>query len=148
MSEETNPRLYNSRINSVGTANEESEGSSSQNCHLNESEPSYGIRQLLMSKSNILHVNDACSEGRWAKKDSSFTRGRPVGYVPESCNHDRHLLSTVTILVLWSQGVADLVVVVVKPRAYEDDGDASEDKTFGKRRKVKGKGPDMETKSN
>jgi len=36
---------------------------------------------------------------------------------------------------LWFQGVADLVIVVVKPRADEGNGDMHEDKTRGKRQK-------------
>ncbi len=78
----------------------------------------------------------------------TLTRGRPVGYVPGICNYDINLLSGTVMSSLWYQWVADLVVVVVKPRADEGNGDMLEDKTRGKRQDVKGKGPDILTKSN
>lgn len=58
-------------------------------------------------------------EGRWARKEFVLTRGRPVGYVPGTCNYDISSLSTAVMLMLWSQGAADLIVVVVKRLAYE-----------------------------
>ena len=76
-----------------------------------------------------------------------LTRGRPVGYVPEECNYDIYFLSAVATLSLWSQGVADLVVVVVKPQADEDMVTYLRVKLVVRDKHVKGKGPDMLTKS-
>jgi hypothetical protein len=72
------------------------------------------MRQQGLSKSNILYVNGYRIEGRWAEKEITLTRGRPVGYVPGICNYDINSLSEVVIPSLWSQGAADLAVVVVK----------------------------------
>ena len=65
-------------------------------------------------------VTVSSSEGRWAEKDFILTRGRPAGYVPETRNYDDDLLSVAKMLSLRSQGVADLVIVIVKPQADEN----------------------------
>lgn len=49
---------------------------------------------------------------------------------------------------LWSQGVADLVVVVIKLRAEEDMGTYLRAKLPASSKDAKGKGPDMLTKGN
>ena len=49
-------------------------------------------------------------------------------------------------MTLWSQGVADLVVVVVKPPADESTATCLRVKLEVRGREAKGKGPDMLTK--
>ena len=63
-----------------------------------------------------------------------------------SCNYDMNSLSEVVISSLWSQGVADLVIVVVKLRADEDMVTYLRVKLAARSKKAKGKGPDMLTK--
>ncbi len=99
-------------------------------------------------KPYFLDVNESRIEGRWAKKGNILTQGRPVGYVPEICNYDINLLSGAVMLSLWSQGVADLVVVVVKPLAGEDMVTYLRIKLVTRSKDAKGKGPDMLTKGN
>lgn len=79
-------------------------------------------------------------------KDFTLTRGRPVGYVPEVCNYDITLLSMTATSLLWSQGVADLVVVVIKPYADENMVTCLRAKHMERGKDAKGKGPDMLTK--
>lgn len=72
------------------------------------------------TKPNILYVNGSSIEGERAEQGYVLTWGRPVGYVPETCNYDINLLSAAAMLSLWSQGVVDLFVVVIKQHAYEN----------------------------
>ena len=65
-----------------------------------------------------------------------------------SCNYDMHSLSEAAMPSLWSQGVADLVIVVVKLRAVEDMVTYLRIKLAESSGNAKGKGPDMLTKGN
>ena len=79
-------------------------------------------------------------------KDFTLTRGRPVGYVPEVGNYDITLLSETATSLLWSQGVADLAVVVIKPYADENMVTCLRVKRMERSKEAKGKGPDILTK--
>ena len=81
-------------------------------------------------------------------KGITLTRGRPVGYVPGICNYDINPLSAAVMLSLWSQGVADLIAVVVKPLAGEDMVTYLRVKLAVRGKEAKGKGSDMLTKGN
>ena len=65
-----------------------------------------------------------------------------------ACNYDMNSLSGAAMPALWSQGVADLVIVVVKLRADEDMVTCLRGKLVARDRDAKGKGPDMLTKCN
>ena len=77
-----------------------------------------------------------------------LTWGRPVGYVPGICNYDINPLSVVEILSLWSQGVADLTVIVIKLLADEDMVTYPRIKLAERGKEAKGEGSDMLTKCN
>jgi hypothetical protein len=106
------------------------------------------VRRPELPKPNILYVNGSSIEGGRAEQGRSLTWGRPVGYDPEICNHDINLLSTAAMLMLWSQGVADLLVVVIKLHTYENMVTYLRIKYTESGRKTKGKGAGTMTKGN
>lgn len=105
-------------------------------------------RRRELPKPDILYVNGSSIEGGWAEQGNVLTWGRPVGYDPEICNYDINLLSTTAMLLLRSQGVADLLVVVIKRHAYENMVTYLRIKQAERGRKTKGKGADTLTKCN
>jgi hypothetical protein len=106
------------------------------------------VRRPELPKPNILYVNGSSIEGGRTEQGYVLTWGRPVGYDPEICNYDINLLSAVAILSLRFQGVADLLIVVIKPNAYENMVTCWRIKHTESSRKTKGKGADTPTKCN
>lgn len=106
------------------------------------------MRSPQLPKPNILYVNGSCIEGGRAEQERALTWGRPVGYDPEICNYDTNLLSAAAMLSLRSQGVADLLIVVIKQHAYENMVTYLRIKHVERGRKTKGKGADTLTKCN
>ena len=104
------------------------------------------MRRLGLSKPNFLYVNGSSIEGGRAEQGCVLTWGGPVEYDPGMCNYDIIPLSTAAMLMLWSQGVADLLVVVIKLHAYENMATYLRRKHAVRGRKTKGKGADTLTK--
>ncbi len=82
------------------------------------------------------------------RRDVFLPGERPIGYVPGICNYDINSLSAAVMLSLWSQRVADPIIVVVKPHAEESMVTYLRAKRVESSRKAEGKGSDMLTKCN
>lgn len=77
-----------------------------------------------------------------------LTQGLPAEYVPGICNYDINPLSAEVISSLWSQGVADLIILVIKLTTNEDVVTYLRIKSKVRDKDVKDEGSDMLMKCN